>query len=99
MMLKKEKEELGHRLNDEKEDMENGRAEVQAAHKRVADLELEMKNMRGYREKTESATRAGVDRHTRFLWMCTTTLARKLLPWTSKGRRWGPASWGGCRMS
>lgn len=42
--------------------------EAQAARKRVADLELELKNMRGHRERTESVTRAWVDRaHTLFM--------------------------------
>jgi hypothetical protein len=66
--LEKEKEDLGHRLNDKKEDVENGHAEAQAARKRVADLELKLKNMRGHHEKTESAIRVGVDRaHTLFV--------------------------------
>jgi hypothetical protein len=67
-VLEKEKEDLGRQLNDEKEDAENARAKAQAAHQRVADLELEVRNMRGYREKMKSATRARVDRaHTLFV--------------------------------
>jgi chromosome segregation ATPase len=67
-VLEKEKKELGRRLNDEKEDAENARVEAQAARKRVADLELEVRNMRNYREKTELATCTGVDRaHTLFV--------------------------------
>jgi hypothetical protein len=60
--LENEKEDLDRWLNDEKEDTENTREDAQASHKRVADLEVEVKNMPGYCEKTESATRAGVDR-------------------------------------
>ena len=42
--------------------------EAQPARKRVADLKLELNIMRGHREKTESATRARVDRaHTLFV--------------------------------
>jgi hypothetical protein len=74
-VLEKEKEDLGRRLNDEKEaaaeaktDAENTRVEAQAAHQCAADLELEVRNMRAYREKKESTTRAGVDRvHTLFV--------------------------------
>lgn len=52
-----------------------------------------------YREKTESATRVEVDRaHTLFV-MRTVTLVCKLLPSTSRGGRWGPASLGGCKRS
>jgi hypothetical protein len=47
-----EKEDLGRRLADEREDAENARAEAQAACKRAADLVLEVKNMRGHRERT-----------------------------------------------
>ena len=73
--LQKEKEDLGRRLTDEKEDAEKGRAEAQAArakaraaHKRTTDLELEMKNMHGHRERTESSTHAGVEQaHTLFV--------------------------------
>jgi hypothetical protein len=66
--LEREKEDLTCRLNDEKEDAKNARGEAWAARKRVADLELELKNMCGYREKTESATYARVDRaHTLFV--------------------------------
>jgi hypothetical protein len=60
--LEKEKEDLGRRLTDEKEDAEKARAEAQAAHKRTADLELELKNMCGHRERPESSTCAGVER-------------------------------------
>jgi hypothetical protein len=74
-VLEKEKEDLGHRLNDEKEvaaeaktDVENARVEAQATHQCAADLELEVRNMRAYCEKTESTTRVGVDRaHTLFV--------------------------------
>jgi hypothetical protein len=72
MMLEKEKEDLDRRLNDEKEaaseaktDAENARA---AARKLVADLELEVRNMRAYDKKVESDARAGVDRpHTLYV--------------------------------
>jgi hypothetical protein len=75
MALEKENEDLGHRLNGEKDvaaevktETESARAEAQAARKRVAELELEVKGMCAYREKTESATRAGVERvHTLFM--------------------------------
>jgi hypothetical protein len=71
MTLEKEIEYLGRRLNVENEDAENARTEAQAARKRVVDLELELKNMRGHHEKTESATCAGVDRaHTLFVVAC-----------------------------
>jgi chromosome segregation ATPase len=66
--LEKEKEDLRRRLNDEKEDAKNARAGAQAACKRVADLELELKNMHGHRERIESSTCARVDRtHTLFV--------------------------------
>jgi hypothetical protein len=60
--LEKEKEDLGHRLTDEKEDAEKASVEAQAARKRTADLEVELKNMRGHHERTEFSTRAGVER-------------------------------------
>ena len=68
-VLEKEREDLNRRLNDGKDtaigmktEAENARAESQAARKRTAKLELEVKSMRSYRKKTESATRAGEDR-------------------------------------
>ena len=75
MVLEKKRENLIRRLNDEKvataeakTEEENARAEAQAAHKYVTELELEVKSMRAYCEKTESATHAGVDRaHTLFV--------------------------------
>jgi chromosome segregation ATPase len=67
-VLEKEKEDLGRRLNDEKKDAEYAHAKAQAARKYVADLELELKNMHDHHKKTESTTRAGVDRvHTLFV--------------------------------
>jgi hypothetical protein len=60
--LEKEKEDLDRRLTDEKEDAEKARAEAQAAHKRTVELELELKNMCGHRERSDSSTRAGVER-------------------------------------
>ena len=83
--LEKEKEDLSRQLNDEKEDAENARAEAQAARKRVADLELELKNMCGHHEKMESATRAGVDWAHTPLWRHTMTSARRLSPSTNQG--------------
>jgi predicted nucleic acid-binding Zn-ribbon protein len=66
--LETEKGDLARPLNDEKEDAENARVEAQAVRKRVADLELELKNMRDHHERTESVTHAGVDRaHTLFM--------------------------------
>jgi chromosome segregation ATPase len=62
MVLEKEKEDLGRWLNDEKEDAKNTRAVAHAARKRVANLELEVRNMRSYHEKTESANRVELDR-------------------------------------
>jgi predicted secreted protein len=74
-MLEKEREDLGCRLHDEMEAAteaktyaENARAEAHAAGKRVAELELEVKNMCAYCEKTESVTSGGVDwAHTLFV--------------------------------
>ena len=98
-VLEKEKEDLSRCLNDEKEDAEIAHTEAQAARKRVVDLEFELKNMRDHREKTEYATRAGVDRaHTLFLDVYR-DLGVQTAPSTNHGRRWEPASWGGCRMS
>jgi hypothetical protein len=73
--LEKEKGDLGHRLNDEKKDAENTlveaqatRAAAQAARKRAADLELELKNMHDHHERTVSSSHVGVDRaHTLFV--------------------------------
>ena len=73
--MEKEKEDLDRRLVDEKEDAEKAcmeaqaaRAEAQAAHKRVADMELELNNICGHSERTESSIRAGVERaHTLFV--------------------------------
>jgi hypothetical protein len=73
--LEKEKEDLGRWLADEREDAKSARSEARAAHteaqdanKRDADLMLELKSMRSHRERTESSTRAGVERaHTLFV--------------------------------
>jgi hypothetical protein len=73
--MEKEREDLGCRLAEEKEDAEKTRAEAQdarteaqAARKRAADMELELKNIRAHHEKTESFTRTGVERaHTLFV--------------------------------
>jgi hypothetical protein len=47
---------------------ESARAEAQALRKRATELELEVKSMCAYRDKTESATRSWVDRaHTLFV--------------------------------
>ena len=66
--LEKENEDLDHRLNDEKDaaaeaktEAENASAKAQATHKRAAELELEVKSMRAYRERMEAATHVGVD--------------------------------------
>jgi chromosome segregation ATPase len=75
MTLEKENEELGHRLNDEKDaaievktEAESARTEAQATRKRAVEVELEVKSMHACRERAESATRAGVDRsHTLFV--------------------------------
>jgi hypothetical protein len=60
--MEKEKEDLGRRLVDEKEDAEKAHAEAQAACKRAADMELELNNICGHRERTKSSTRLGVER-------------------------------------
>jgi hypothetical protein len=73
--LEKEKDDLGRRLADEREDIENTRseardtrAEAHATHKRATDLELELKSMRSHHERTESSTHAGVEcAHTLFV--------------------------------
>jgi 3-phenylpropionate/cinnamic acid dioxygenase small subunit len=75
MVLEMEKEDLSHRLNDDKEttaeaktDAKNARAEAQDTRQCAAGLELEVRNMCAYREKMESATRVEVDRaHTLFV--------------------------------
>jgi hypothetical protein len=73
--VEKQKEDIGRQLAEEKEDAEKARAEAQAAraeaqaaHKRVADVELELKNICGHHERTETSTCAGVERaHTLFV--------------------------------
>jgi chromosome segregation ATPase len=97
--LEKEKEDLGRRLNDEKEDAENAHAEAQAAHKRVADLELEVKNIGGYREKMESATRARVDRAHMLFVDVYHDLGAQTAAFDKSGEEVGPASWGGYMTS
>ena len=66
--MEKEKEDLGHRLAEEKEYAEKARAEAQATCveaqatlKRAADMELELKNIRCHRERTETSTCTGVE--------------------------------------
>jgi hypothetical protein len=105
-VLEKEKEDLDRRLKDEKEaaaeaktDAKNARAKAQATRKHATDLELEVRNMRAYHEKAESSTRDGWTGRTHFSWMCTMTSMRRLLPLTSQGSWWGPASLGGCKRS
>jgi predicted nucleic acid-binding Zn-ribbon protein len=74
-MLEKENEDLGHRLNDERDaaaeaktETENARAEAQAARKRTGELELEVKDMHANHERVEATTRVGVDQaHTLFV--------------------------------
>jgi hypothetical protein len=68
-------EDLGRRLDDEKEDAEKAHAEAQAAHveaqaarKRATDMKLELKNICGHHKRTESSTRIGVEwAHTLFV--------------------------------
>jgi hypothetical protein len=64
-----DKEDLGHRLMAEREDVEKSYAEAQAAHaeaslalKRATDVESGQRNLHGHLDKTEASTRAGVDR-------------------------------------
>jgi hypothetical protein len=74
-VLEKENEDLDRRLNDEKDtaaeakiEAKSACAEAQATRKRAAELELEVKSMRTLRERTKSATHAGVDQtHTLFV--------------------------------
>jgi hypothetical protein len=81
-VAEKEKEDLNCRLAEEKEGAEKARAEAQAARteadavraeagralKCVADVDLELKSLRSYTEKTEASTRTGVERaHTLFV--------------------------------
>jgi hypothetical protein len=73
-VLENKKEDFDRRFNDEKEDAENAHVEAQATRKRVADLELEVRNMHDYRKKMESATGAGWIGRIHFLWMCCNTL-------------------------
>jgi hypothetical protein len=75
-MLEKENEDLGCRLNDEKDiaveaktEAESARVEAQAARKRVAELDLEVKSKRAHHERMESVMSAGVDRPHTLLWM------------------------------
>jgi hypothetical protein len=80
--VEKEKEDLSHRLAEEKDGAERVRAEAQAARteadaaraeaglalKRAADVELELKSLRNYTNKTEASTRVGVEHaHTLFV--------------------------------
>jgi RNA 3'-terminal phosphate cyclase len=82
-VVEKEREDLDHWLAEEKEDAEKARAEAQVARveaqaaraeaetarKRAADMELESRNICSHREKTESSTRAGIERaHTHFVY-------------------------------
>jgi multidrug efflux pump subunit AcrA (membrane-fusion protein) len=64
-----EKEDLDRRLAAEREDAEKARAEAQAARaeaslalKRATNVESGQRSLRGYVDKTETSTRAGVDR-------------------------------------
>jgi chromosome segregation ATPase len=66
--LEKENEDLFCELNDEKDAAAEAKTEAESARKHAAELELEVKRMHACREKTESATRAGVDQaHTLFV--------------------------------
>jgi hypothetical protein len=63
------KEDLSHRLVAERENAEKARPKAQAARaeaslafKRATTAESGLKSLRGYVDKTEASTRAGVDR-------------------------------------
>jgi regulator of replication initiation timing len=104
--LENENEDLGRQLNDEKKataeaktEGKSARAEAQAARKRVGELELEVKSMHANRERTESATRAGVDQaHTLFV-DAYRDLGAQTAPSTSRKRRQGLVFSGGCSWS
>jgi chromosome segregation ATPase len=109
-VFEKEKEDLGRWLNEEKEvaaeakmKAESARTEAQAARKRVAELELKVKSMRAYRKKTESATRAGVDRTHSLFVDPYRDLGAQNAPFDMSGGRCGdPFSWvvaGGARVA
>jgi predicted nucleic acid-binding Zn-ribbon protein len=81
-IVEKEREDLGRRLAEEKEDAEKARAEAQVAsadaqaaraeaetaRKCTTDMELELRNICSHHEKTESSTSVGVERaHTLFV--------------------------------
>jgi hypothetical protein len=81
-VAKKEREDLGHRLAEEREGAEKAHAEVQAARtefeamrveadlarKRATDKESELKGIHSYCKKTEASSHAGVERvHTLFV--------------------------------
>jgi hypothetical protein len=69
MAAEAQKEELGPRLVAEREDTEKACAEAQVAHaetslalKRATEVESGQRSLRGYVDKMEASTRAGVDR-------------------------------------
>jgi chromosome segregation ATPase len=81
-VVETEKEDLSHRLAEEREGAEKARAEAQAARaeadvaraeanlalKRAVDAESRLKSLHSYTEKTEASTHTGVERaHTLFV--------------------------------
>jgi hypothetical protein len=56
-LLEKENENLGRRMSEEKDVADQAKTEAQAA-----ELELEVRNMRVYRETIDVATWVGIDR-------------------------------------
>lgn len=74
--------------------------ETQVTQKRVAELELEVKNTRTHHERVEATTRADVDRaHTLFVDAHHDLGAETTRFDKSGGERWGPASLAGCKRS
>jgi hypothetical protein len=95
--VEKEREDIGRRLAEEKEDVKKARVESQAARKRAVDLEL--KNICGHREKTESSTHAGVERaHTLFV-DAYSELGAQTAPFDESGEEVGLCFLGGCRKN
>jgi seryl-tRNA synthetase len=108
-----EKEDLSHRLAEEREGAEKAHAKAQAARaeadaaraeaslalKRAADVESELKSLHSYTEKTEASTRAGVERaHTMFVDVYREPSARTA-PFDRSGEEAGLRFLGGCRRS
>jgi chromosome segregation ATPase len=104
--LENKKEDFGHRLTDEKEYAEKARVEAQAARteahaarKRTANLELELKNMRDHRERTESSTRARVERAHMLFVDAYHDLGAQTAPFDESGQEVGIRFLSGCKMS